>query len=66
MLILKGYVRAQTLSANDFMHITGWKDFRIKKIDLLPDPFKDNSKSVGAVDSIKVFIPEKEQVSVCN
>ncbi|XP_031497725.1 uncharacterized protein LOC116262459 [Nymphaea colorata] len=63
-LRLSGYVRAQNLSINQLVHVSGAGDFQICQIDVLEDPFilkerKQHTDSMefdtGSTDSPKVI-----------
>ncbi|XP_042377545.1 pre-rRNA-processing protein TSR1 homolog [Zingiber officinale] len=51
-LLLSGYVRAHSLSANQLVHVSGTGDFPIAKIDILKDRFPINErKSSNSMDA---------------
>ncbi|XP_038974747.1 pre-rRNA-processing protein TSR1 homolog [Phoenix dactylifera] len=51
-LLLSGYVRAHSLSANQVIHVAGAGDFQLSKIDVLKDPYPLNErKGCNSMDS---------------
>lgn len=57
-LVISGYVRGQTLCAEDFVHIPGWKDFKLKKIEVLSDPYKATTRKTNGDSLLRTVNPD--------
>lgn len=51
MIKVSGFVRGQTISVNDLVHVFGWKDFKLKKIEILSDPHKFGSANSTVIQT---------------
>ncbi|XP_020584073.1 pre-rRNA-processing protein TSR1 homolog [Phalaenopsis equestris] len=77
-LLLSGYVRAQSLSVNQLVHVSGAGDFQFDKIDVLKDPVplnerkgsnlmdSDNSNCIEVVLTLKPDALKQEPLVVEN
>lgn len=46
------------MSVNDLVHITGWKDFKLNKVEILPDPHKVNARPVSDDAGVPTHVPD--------
>jgi len=62
-LALTGYVRNKTLSPNDLVHLIGFDDYQIKRIDILPEiaPLRQASLVEGQIVQILTPDPMKQE-----
>lgn len=59
-LCITGYLRGQSLSANDLMHLPQWGDYKISKIELAQEPIPlKKEKSHVMKDAIAPYSPMK-------
>ena len=60
-LKISGYIRGEKLNVNRLIHIPGWGDFQLEKVEKLPDP-RNLQKSRGdvAMSDISVVQPSAE------
>lgn len=49
------------MSPNDLVHITGWKDFKVRKVELMHDPYKIYNKQLDVNEVIKTVFPDSEK-----
>ncbi|KAL1139180.1 hypothetical protein AAG570_009239 [Ranatra chinensis] len=62
-----GYLRGQTLSVNSLIHIPGWGDFKMSRIELAPDSFsgdqdQDSFRLLEVADPTKQESLERENI----
>lgn len=57
-LTLLGFVRKKMLNPNDLVHLVGYGDFQIKKIDILPDIVALRPGSVEGQDVVQTLKPD--------
>lgn len=53
-----GYVRNKTLSPNDLVHVPGFDDYQIKRIDILPEVVSLRPTSIGGDQIVQTLIPD--------
>lgn len=57
-LALFGFVRKQTLSPNDLVHMVGFGDYQIKQIDVLPDVVSFRQVPSDQAQIIQTLLPD--------
>ncbi|GLJ59124.1 hypothetical protein SUGI_1493260 [Cryptomeria japonica] len=60
-LTFTGFVRKRILSPNDLIHITGYGDYQIKQIDVLPDIVALRPTSVESPKVVQTLLPDPMQ-----
>lgn len=57
-LKLFGYVRNGTLSPDDLLHVVGWDDYQIEKIEILADPMPMRSTKDSEMSLATALVPD--------
>lgn len=57
-LTLLGFVRKKMLNPNGLVHLVGYGDYQIKKIDILPDIVALSASSVEGLDVVQTLKPD--------
>ena len=49
------------MSVNDLVHITGWRDFKLRKLEILQDPHKLNDRLSRDNVVLQTLLPDADK-----